>query len=43
MYSEEAQHSYPEAIDYISNYTKENDVASYLELLRELKQQFLYR
>ncbi|HPE57928.1 MAG TPA: dihydroorotate dehydrogenase-like protein [Bacteroidales bacterium] len=33
----EAQHSYPEAVDYISNYSKENDVASYLELLRGAK------
>ena len=29
--------SYPEAADYISNYTKENDVSNYLNLIREGK------
>ncbi len=33
----ESFYSYPEAQDYISNYSKENDVTAYLKLIREAK------
>ena len=33
----ESIYAYPEAEDYISNYTKENDVSSYLTLIRDCK------
>jgi len=33
----ESQFLYPEAEDYISNYTKENDVSNYLNLIRDCK------
>jgi dihydroorotate dehydrogenase (fumarate) len=33
----ESYFNYPEAQDYISNYTKENDVAAYLKLIRDAK------
>jgi len=33
----DASYSYPEAEDYIGNYTKENEVAEYLELIRQCK------
>lgn len=33
----ESLYAYPEAEDYISNYTKENDVSSYLTLIRDCK------
>jgi dihydroorotate dehydrogenase (fumarate) len=33
----DASYSYPEAEDYIGNYTKENEVAEYLELIRHCK------
>ena len=34
----ESIYAYPEAEDYISNYTKENDVSNYLKLIRDSKQ-----
>lgn len=33
----ESLYAYPEAEDYISNYTKENDVSNYLTLIRDCK------
>jgi dihydroorotate dehydrogenase (fumarate) len=33
----ESHYLYPEAEDYISNYTKENDVSNYLKLIRDCK------
>lgn len=33
----EIHNNYPEAMDYISNYTKENDVTAYLKLIKEAK------
>jgi dihydroorotate dehydrogenase (fumarate) len=33
----EANYSYPEARDYISNYSKENDVSNYLKLIKDCK------
>ncbi|MFU8842287.1 MAG: dihydroorotate dehydrogenase-like protein [Bacteroidales bacterium] len=33
----EANYSYPEARDYISNYSKENDVSNYLQLIKNCK------
>jgi dihydroorotate dehydrogenase (fumarate) len=33
----ENNYSYPEALDYISHYTRENDVENYLKLIREAK------
>lgn len=33
----DSAYSYPEAEDYIGNYTKENEVAEYLELIRQCK------
>ncbi|MCF8369171.1 MAG: dihydroorotate dehydrogenase-like protein [Bacteroidales bacterium] len=33
----ESIYAYPEAEDYISNYTKENDVSGYLNLIRDCK------
>ena len=34
----EDNYSYPEAMDYISNYTKQNDVDQYLKLIRDSKE-----
>ena len=34
----ESIYSYPEANDYISNYTKDKSVSEYLELIRDCKQ-----
>lgn len=34
----ENNYAYPEAMDYISHYTRENDVEKYLRLIREAKQ-----
>jgi dihydroorotate dehydrogenase (fumarate) len=33
----EANYSYPEARDYISNYSKENDISNYLKLIKDCK------
>lgn len=33
----EANYSYPEARDYISNYSKENDISNYLNLIKDCK------
>jgi dihydroorotate dehydrogenase (fumarate) len=33
----EANYSYPEARDYISNYSKENDISNYLSLIKDCK------
>ncbi len=37
MNSDAGNYSYPEADDYISNYTRHNDVDNYLKLIRESK------
>lgn len=37
MGQSEDNYSYPEALDYISNYTRASDVEKYLELIREAK------
>jgi len=37
MQSESGGYIYPEAEDYINNYTQENDVAEYLSLIRDCK------
>lgn len=37
MHSQDDNFSYPEAEDYISHYTKQNDVENYLKLIREAK------
>ena len=37
MTNHDLDNYYPEAQDYISNYTKEHDVADYLELIRQAK------
>ncbi len=39
MSQTEDNFSYPEAMDYISNYTKQNDVDQYLKLIRDCKEQ----
>jgi dihydroorotate dehydrogenase (fumarate) len=36
----ENNYSYPEALDYISHYTRENDLETYLKLIREAKSKF---
>jgi len=38
MSQTEDNFSYPEAMDYISNYTKQNDVDQYLQLIRDSKE-----
>jgi dihydroorotate dehydrogenase (fumarate) len=37
MAQSDSNYFYPEAEDYISNYTKENDVSNYLKLIRDCK------
>jgi len=39
MSQTEDNYAYPEAMDYISNYTKQNDVDQYLKLIRDTKEQ----
>lgn len=38
MAQNEANYEYPEALDYITNYTQERDVEQYLKLIRESKE-----
>jgi len=38
MSQDESANAYPEAMDYISNYTRDNDVDNYLKLIREAKE-----
>ncbi|MBU2649898.1 MAG: dihydroorotate dehydrogenase-like protein [Bacteroidetes bacterium] len=38
MSQDESVNAYPEAMDYISNYTRDNDVDNYLKLIREAKE-----
>lgn len=37
MSQNEAANAYPEALDYISNYTRDNDVENYLKLIRDAR------
>jgi len=38
MKQDELANQYPEALDYISNYSRENNLAKYLDLIRQCKQ-----